>query len=265
MILYTSGIPPKANYHTHTTWCDGKDSPEAVVEAAIGMGFAEIGFSSHAMLPGDPLDWPLTKAKLSPYIEDIGALKRKYAGKIRVLCAVEADYIPGVCFPDSSVYPKGNGIDYIIGSVHFVVAPDGEWVFVDKSPESLVEGINSHFGGSVTAYVKAYFAAQREMVRLYDFDVIGHPDLIRKFDGKLNYLDERAPWYVEELEKTADAFARSGKIVEINTGAISRGWMDDAYPSSAFRAMLRSRGIKMILSADAHSASTIACAFDRPW
>ena len=43
----------KANYHTHTTWCDGKDSPEAVVLAAIGKGFAAIGFSSHAMLPED--------------------------------------------------------------------------------------------------------------------------------------------------------------------------------------------------------------------
>ena len=25
----------KTNYHTHTTWCDGKDTPEAVVVAAI--------------------------------------------------------------------------------------------------------------------------------------------------------------------------------------------------------------------------------------
>ena len=28
----------KTNYHTHTTWCDGKDSPETVVLAAIEKG-----------------------------------------------------------------------------------------------------------------------------------------------------------------------------------------------------------------------------------
>ena len=39
--------------------------------------------------------------------------------------------------------------------------------------------------------------------------------------------------------------------------------MDDAYPSAAFRALLRERGVKFILSADAHSAETIDCAFDR--
>ena len=47
------------NYHTHTIWCDGADSPEKVVLSAIEKGFSEIGFSSHAMLPGSLLDWAL--------------------------------------------------------------------------------------------------------------------------------------------------------------------------------------------------------------
>ena len=41
----------KVNYHTHTTWCDGRDTPEEMVQAALARGFAEIGFSSHARLP----------------------------------------------------------------------------------------------------------------------------------------------------------------------------------------------------------------------
>ena len=49
----------KTNFHTHTTWCDGKDSPETVILAAIGKGFSAIGFSSHAMLPENELDWVL--------------------------------------------------------------------------------------------------------------------------------------------------------------------------------------------------------------
>ena len=97
----------------------------------------------------------------------------------------------------------------------------------------------------------------------FDFEILGHPDLVRKFNVKHPYFDENAGWYLKELEKTADAIAASGKIVEVNTGAISRGWLDDAYPSPSFRAMLRERGVRFILSSDSHAAETIDCAFDR--
>lgn len=252
----------KANYHTHTTWCDGKDSPETVVLSAVAKGFEAIGFSSHAMLPKPILDWVLTPEKSLRYAAEIRDLASRYSGRIRVLCGVEADYSAGSASPDRSSYAAMKP-DYIIGSIHFVTAPDGALVCVDKSPQSLAEGVRDHFGGSVEAYIRAYFAQQREMVGRFDFDIAGHLDLVRKFNTKHPYFDESAAWYCEELEKTADAVAASGKIVEVNTGAISRGWMDDAYPSAAFRALLRERGVKFILSADAHSAETIDCAFDR--
>ena len=96
-----------------------------------------------------------------------------------------------------------------------------------------------------------------------DFDVVGHLDLVRKFNTRHPYFDETAPWYLAELDRTADAVSASEKIAEVNTGAISRGWLDDAYPSAAFRERLRARGVKFILSADAHAADAIDCAFDR--
>ena len=65
------------------------------------------------------------------------------------------------------------------------------------------------------------------------------------------------------LERTADAIAASGKVVEVNTGGMSRGWLDDAYPSAAFRALLRARGVRFVLSSDAHSADALDFAFDR--
>jgi len=86
---------------------------------------------------------------------------------------------------------------------------------------------------------------------------------VRKFNVKMPYFDEEADWYRAELVATADAVAVSGKIAEVNTGAISRGWLDDAYPSAFFRQLLRERGVRFILSADAHAANAIDCAFDR--
>ena len=41
----------KTNYHMHTVWCDGRNTVEEMIRAAIDRGFDEIGFSSHARLP----------------------------------------------------------------------------------------------------------------------------------------------------------------------------------------------------------------------
>ena len=154
----------KANYHTHTTWCDGKNTPREVVEAAIARGFDAIGFSSHSMLPQDDVDWVLTPAKTPRYAAEIRALAKEYATRIRVLCGVEADYIPGGAEPSRRAYAAVSP-DYIIGSVHFVRAPDGGIVCVDKTPESLADGIRDHFGGSVEAYVTLFRRGRRVVSR----------------------------------------------------------------------------------------------------
>ena len=245
----------------HTTWCDGKNTPEEMVQAAIEKGFDAIGFSSHALLPlSDP--WTLQPDTVDAYVADIRALAEKHKDRISILCGIEADFITGMSRPDRSVYAY-LGLDYLFGSIHEVVAPSGGRVPVDHKPELLADGIAQQFGGDAQAFVRAYFAAERDMAETCDFDVIGHPDLVRKFNGKLRHFDESADWYLEELRLTADAFAATGKIVEVNTGGISRGWIDDAYPSPVFRALLRERGVRFILSSDAHSAAAIDCAFDR--
>ena len=234
----------KFNLHTHSTFCDGADAPEAVVEAALAKGFDALGFSSHSDMVKD----------LGAYKAEIRRLRGKYAGRIRILCGIEAEYDTG--------FPRGD-FDYVIGSAHYITAPDGARFAFDHSVKILSDGVRDHFGGSAEAYVHAYFAQVREMLRKFDFDIAGHLDLVRKFNVRHPYFDESAPWYLAELDLTADAVAASGKVAEVNTGAISRGWLDDAYPSAAFRERLRARGVRFILSADAHAADTIDCAFDR--
>ena len=238
----------KTNYHMHTTWCDGRNTPEEMVQAALARGFDEIGFSSHARLP-DVVEGNLTPDSAVAYAAEIRALAVQYADRIRIRLGVEADYIPGDTAPEKARYAH--------------LAPDGGHVPVDHEPELLADGLRDHFAGDVQAYLRAYFAQTRDMVAKYDFDVVGHPDLVRKFNVKHPYFDETADGYRGELEATADAIAASGKIVEVNTGAISRGWLTDAYPSAAFRDLLRARGVKFILSSDAHFTDGIDCAFDR--
>ena len=251
----------RTNYHMHTVWCDGANTPEEMVQAAVAKGFTAIGFSSHARLP-DVVEGNLSPETAPAYAAEIRSLAARYADRIRILLGVEADYIPGDTAPEQARYAH-LGLDYLIGSIHWVVAPDGAHVPVDHEPKLLMDGIRDHFGGDVQAYLRVYFAQERDMVAKYDFDVLGHPDLVRKFNVRQNYFDETASWYRDELARTADAIAASGKLVEVNTGAISRGWLDDAYPSAEFRSLLRARGVKFLLSSDAHAAAAIDCAFDR--
>ena len=252
----------KGTLHCHSTWCDGHDTIEAMAAAAIERGHDFIGFSSHSMLPSSAEGWMLTAEKAPLYAKAVRELAESLRGRISVYCGVEADYIPGLSSPDRSSYASIQP-DYIIGSVHYVLAPDGERVSVDSTPKSLLDGIAAHFDGSAQKLIEAYFAQLRRMVAECDFDIVGHPDIFRKFNVRHPFFDETAAWYVREMEKTADALAAAGRPVEVNTGGISRGWIDDAYPSEVFRSMLKGRGVRFVLSSDAHSADAIDCAFDR--
>ncbi len=251
----------KTNFHTHSTWCDGADTPNAMVQAAMEKGFDALGFSSHMAFPVDD-GCAMSSERAREYAKEIRELARRHAGKLQIYCGGEADYIPGATAPERARYGELH-LDYLIGSIHQVVAPDGGWVMVDNTPDILAEGVKKHFGGDMRRYVEAYFRQQRDMVTNFDFDIVGHLDLVRKFNSRFPAFDESAPWYLDELELTAEAVAASGKLVEVNTGAISRGWLDDAYPSPEFRARLRAKGVRFILSADAHFAAGLDCAFDR--
>jgi histidinol-phosphatase (PHP family) len=250
------------NFHTHCSFCDGKNTPEEMILAAISSGFTTLGFSSHAMLPLCE-NGTLDENTIYDYIKEIRSLGEKYKDKIEILCGVEADYIENFTTPDKSYYKKFD-LDYIIGSVHFVVTPDfSTYISCDTSIDALQEGIKKFFDGSVEKYLRAYFAAVRKMVASFEFDIIGHPDLPWKFNEKIPYFDPCSSWYKEELILTADAIAESGKITEINTGAISRGWLKEPYPLPDLRALLIERKVPLILSSDAHASSGIDCAFDR--
>ncbi len=251
----------KANFHTHSCWCDGRGSPEELVAAAIAKGFAALGFSSHMAFPVDD-GTAILPERAAAYAADVRAAALRHRGEISVYCGGEADYIPGATDPSRDRYAALD-LDYLIGSIHYVVAPDGGRVCVDDTPERLQSEIAAHFDGRPEDFVRAYFAAEREMVARFDFDLVAHPDLVRKFNRRTPYFDESADWFLKELDQTADAIAASGKLVEVNTGAIARGWLDDAYPSPEFRARLRSRGVRFVLSSDAHSAEGLDAAFDR--
>ena len=237
--------------HTHTTYCDGKNTPREMIEAAIDMGLRRIGFSGHSPSPCPDEDYAMRPEDVSAYVDEIRALAEEYRDRIEVLCGIEQDvYSP----------PAPEGLDYIIGSVHYVKA--GEHFFaVDISPEDLRKNCDTYFGGDVYAMIEAYFAGYERLAEM-KFDVVGHIDLITKFNRDGSFFDEQDERYLAAVRRAVDRLIPTGALFEINTGAISRGYRDEPYPARPILAYIRERGGKFILSGDTHRAENLCYGFD---
>ncbi len=97
------------NIHTHTTFCDGKDTPEEIILEALNKGFSHIGFSIHSYMWFSPSGRSTPQSMLD-YKSEVNSLKDKYAGQIGVFCGVEAEMLSE---------NDWSGYDYIIGSSHY--------------------------------------------------------------------------------------------------------------------------------------------------
>ena len=238
--------------HTHTTYCDGKNTPEEMVRAALDAGLRCIGLSGHGYAPYD-LDCCMTQEGAAAYRAELAALKERYAGRIRILCGVEQDY-----WSDADTAPY----EYVIGSVHYV-RRDGEMLCVDNTPEISQAACERHFGGDWYAFAEAYFETAADVVRRTGCDIIGHFDLVSKFNEKERFFDEHHPRYVAAWQAAIDRLLPYGKPFEINPGAMSRGWRTTAYPAPEMIDYIRARGGRLILSSDSHSDKTLCYAFSQ--
>ena len=270
----------KINLHTHSTFCDGKSTLEENVLAAIEKHFTVLGFSSHSMYPFAET-WHISPNNFDNYISEVKSLAKKYENKIKILCGFEVDYIPNITLPSKKAYKELNP-DFIIGSVHYVEAKDSIYS-VDNSTNIVRDDLLRLYGkkniketdykdsnGKINLInavngkqaVCQYFEAQREMLKKGDFEIWGHPDVIRKRNGILHFFNENESWYLKELKATADIAAKTGVIAEINTGGIARGAIDDFYPSAPFLEILHERHIPVMVNSDAHNAKDLDCAFE---
>ena len=83
-----------SSYHVHTTFCDGKNTAEEMILAAIDAGCAEIGFSGHSSLSGEA--WTMSEQGEIDYFETLTKLKEKFKAKIKVYIGIEEDYFSRV-------------------------------------------------------------------------------------------------------------------------------------------------------------------------
>jgi histidinol-phosphatase (PHP family) len=253
----------KSNLHTHTAYCDGKGEPEEFVKKAISLGFERLGFSSHAPLPF-PNDWTLKRETLPLYIREINRLKQIYGNRIEILAGLEVDYIPGLIGPSSFKDIKNsNGesldFDYILGSVHFlpVKTHPQKYLEIDFNPGQMKMIIDEGYGGDSRAMIRAYYGLVREMLTIDPPTILGHLDLVKKFNRGNVFFNENDSFYHDEIEKTLDVLKKTSTILEVNTAPIYRGYDTEPYPSNVILKMCREYNIPVVLNSDAHSPDVL--------
>lgn len=237
--------------HVHTVFSDGKNTPEEMVQAAIEKGMTCIGFSDHSYALEDA-DFCVARENIPDYKKTINALKDKYKDKIQVLCGIEQDL-----YADE----PAEGYDYVIGSVHRVKAAD-TFVTVDHNTEVLIDGVNRYFGGDYYSLAEEYFKALSALADMNRIDIIGHFDLLTKFNQGGKFFDESHPRYVAAWKAAADRLLSKKIPFEINTGAISRGYRTQPYPAEPIREYIREKGGSFILSSDSHKAENLCFGFE---
>ena len=244
-------MKPIADFHMHTVFCDGKNTPEEMVLRGIEMGLSVMGFSVHSPL-WRGCSWSIPHEKIEAYKNEIHRLKEKYADKIRICCGIEMDYLTEL---DTSDF------DYVIGSVHHVCKGDGN-IAVDTSAKVSLDGIEKYFDGDIYAYAEEYFRLVGEIVEKTNANLIGHFDLLNKFCDRGLAFDPENPRYVDAWKAAADKLLKTGVPFEINTGAISRGYRKTPYPATDIMRYLAEHGGKAVITSDSHSTDGLGCAYE---
>lgn len=238
--------------HVHSVFSDGRDTPRDIVISAIEKGVKTLGFSDHSYTEFDER-YCIQRNKQAEYIRTIKELKNEFSDKIKILCATEQDFY--------STAPTA-GYDYVIGSVHYVLI-DGEYIPVDETADILKQAADKYFSGDILSLCEAYFENVGKVYEKTKCDIVGHFDLITKFNEQEQLFDENDPRYIRAYRKAVDKIITDCKVFEINTGAISRGYRTTPYPSENIRSYIRQNGGKFILSSDSHQKETLCFEFDK--
>ncbi len=239
------------NLHTHTVYCDGKDTPEQMISAAIEKGFSSIGFSGHSYMSFSP-SYSMSLEGTEKYKREIIELKEKYRGIIDIFCGLEVEIFSGV---DMS------GYDYLIGSSHYFKI-DGEYVGFDRSAESVKDTVKRYFGGDGLKYARAYYEQLARLPEYGSFDILGHFDLIAKHCESTDIVDVSSPEYLSLAFDAIDALKGKIDFFEVNTGAMARGYRSTPYPSIPITKRLLESGFLPLISSDCHNREMLDCGFE---
>jgi histidinol-phosphatase (PHP family) len=246
------------DYHWHLRDDDDRDPPERFafteanvdryLTAASEAGVGELGCSEHVYRFAQALEvWrhPLWEEQAR---DDLAAYC-EFVRTTPLRLGIEMDFVPGAEDRIASLL-DAHDFDYVLGSVHFV----GDHA-VDMEGEHDVWRVD----GDPDSVWRRYFELVGQAARSGLFDILSHPDLVKKW-GDARPLPERDPRFYYEL--AAEGVAEGDVAVEVSTAGLRKP-VGELYPARDLALMLREAGACFSLSSDAHVPADIGYGYEQ--
>jgi histidinol-phosphatase (PHP family) len=243
------------DYHLHTAvTVDGNMTEYEACERAIALGIREIAFTNHVML--DQAKYRITAAAFTQHWKNIQVCQSRYP-ELTIRLGIEMDYYPG---RESEISEKiksyeelvDRPFDLILGAIHDIRGG----FFSNK-----VEAVGFFKDRDIIAIYREYFELATHAARSQLFDIMAHPDLIKKYTHQLT---PPVPWecYADQVEAFLDVLVSSEVGIEINTKGLKLP-IQEPYPSDRFleHYLARVRGLGkepiITIGSDAHQAQNV--------
>lgn len=222
-----------ADYHLHTSFSDDSEFPmEASIQQAIALGIREVCYTEH-------IDYGVKtdlNCDCEAYWKEIRRCRELYGDCITIKGGMEFGIQTGTVSVFKRTFQK-YPFDFIIFSCHQV---DNQ------------EFWNGCFqqGRSQREYHEKYYEEILKVMNLYeDFSVLGHLDMIRRYDPLGEYPFHNVQDMIEKILKTV---IEKGKGIEVNTSGYRYG-LQDVSPSVRILKLYREFGGEIItIGSDAH-------------
>ena len=273
--------------HTHTNLCDGKATPEEMAKTACATGVKYYGFSGHSytdcvsdrgnVLPFEPNEYKKRVLRLREEYEN------RDENRMEILLGIEMDSLSPMKIPPE-------GFDYWIGSVHHLIDNnlnnnnlinnnlDNNNLIDNKNSKNSNKNINREyavdwdrekfiicrdelFHGDVYAFAEEYYKQVGDMAEKKP-DILGHFDLITKYNEDKSLIDENNLRYKTAALENLKRADINKSLLEINTGAMARGYRTKPYPADFILKAWREMGGRIIITADAHAPDKIVYGYD---
>ena len=232
-----------ANYHTHSTLCDGTSTIRECADVAVRKGFTHLGFSGH-MDDDVHMDFEL-------YLTEVNKIRDEFKSKLEILCGVELDNLYDPRFADN--------VDYVIGSTHFLDVNYERPLSIDDTSDDVVLLCNEFFGGDYLKLCRAYYDIEATIADKFSCTFIGHFDLVTKFNNVLHFVDENDPRYLEPAYEAMEILVKKGIPFEVNTRQASRKKL---FPGGKLLHRLHDLNGEILISSDAHNAEELDYGFN---
>ena len=172
-------------------------------------------------------------------IRELGEVAKADGRAPRVLVGIEADWLPREPGHVEGLL-SSQSFDVVLGSVHFL----DEWAFDD--PRLMQEWDKA----DIDAVWERYFALLVDAAASGLYDVMAHPDLVKKFGHRPRFDP------IGLYESTAAEFARSGVAIEVNTAGLRKP-VGELYPGAEFLSACARAGVRATVGSDAHSPAEV--------